>query len=113
MSGPFGNLGNAAKLLEELKTKIEKMKEEAGAVRVEGTAGGGMVKAVANGRFEILSVTIEPGILNPGERELTQDLVAAAVNAALTKAQAEMKNRLGQQLGLFGLPLPGIPGFTN
>lgn len=110
MSGGLDSL----KMLGELRSKIEKMKEEAGSIRVEGVAGGGMVKAVANGRLEILSIQVEPGILNPGEREMVQDLVVAAVNSALLKAQAEMRSRLGQELVALGVPFPfpGIPGLS-
>lgn len=111
MSG--GGFGDTLKMLGDLRGKLERIKEEAAGIRVEGTSGGGMVKAVANGKMEILSIQIEQGILNPGERELVQDLVTAAVNSALTKAQAEMRNRLGQELMALGIPLGSIPGLLH
>ncbi len=106
-------LTDSLKMLGDLRAKIEKMKEEAGHIRVEGSAGGGMVKVVANARLEILSVQIEPGILNPGERELVQDLVASAVTSAIAKAQAEMRNKLGMELMALGVPLPDLTGLVN
>ncbi|MFN7950355.1 MAG: YbaB/EbfC family nucleoid-associated protein [bacterium] len=106
-------LGDSLKLLGDLRAKIEKMKEEAGAIRVEGSAGGGMVKVIANAKLEILSVQIEPGILNPGERELVQDLVASAVTSAISKAQTEMRNKLGVELMALGVPLPDLSGLVN
>lgn len=106
-------LTDSLKMLGDLRAKIEKMKEEAGSIRVEGSAGGGMVKVVANARLEILSVQIEPGILNPGERELVQDLVASAVTSAIAKAQTEMRNKLGVELMALGVPLPDLSGLVN
>jgi DNA-binding YbaB/EbfC family protein len=105
--------GESLKMLGDLRAKIEKMKEEAGNIRVEATSGGGMVKVVANARLEILSIQIEPGILNPGERELVQDLVASAVNSAITKAQAEMRSKLGMELMALGIPLPNLSGLVQ
>ncbi len=105
--------GDSLKMLGDLRGKIEKMKEDAGAIRVEGASGGGMVKVAMNGRLEVLSIQIEPGILNPGERDLLQDLISAAVSSAINKAQAEMRNKLGMELLALGLPIPNIPGVTQ
>ncbi len=106
--GPFG-LGDPRKLLGELQNKIEKIKEDAAAVEAEGLAGGGMVRAKANGKMEVLSVTIEPELLEGSDRAMLEDLVVAAVNQALKNAQSEMTERFRELTG--GIPpIPGLFG---
>lgn len=73
--------------------------------RVEASAGGGMVTAVATGDLRIAELRIEPGVYDGGDRALLQDLVTAAVNAALSQAQQMVQDEL-QRLAL----VPGLPG---
>ncbi len=74
--------------------------------RVEASAGGGMVTAVATGELRIAEIRIEPGLASGGDREMLQDLVAAAVNAALTRAQQMVQEEMQKVSGLV-MPNPG------
>jgi nucleoid-associated protein EbfC len=108
----FNNLGNLADLMRnagKLRETVEKATESLGQVQVEGTAGGGVVTARANGRMELVSVRIDPKLLADGDAELVEDLVTAAVNQALTKAREAAARSISSLAG--GLPIPGFPGF--
>ena len=104
----FNNLGNLADLLRnagKIEETVKKATESLGQLQVEGSAGGGVVTAKANGRLELLSVRIDPKLLADGDAELLEDLVAAAVNQALTKAREAAAQSLSSLAG--GMPLPG------
>jgi len=73
---------------------------------VESSAGGGMVKVIANGKYEILSITIDPEVVNAEDIEMLQDLILAAVNDALRKAQEMVAEEMGKLTG--GLKIPGL-----
>jgi hypothetical protein len=107
MSMPFdfGNLGN---LMGGLQQQVEKMKENARNTRVEGTAGGGLVRVVASGDNQIVSITIAQEAYE--DRELLEDLVRAATNEALRKVKDVVAKELSSLAG--GLPIPPglIPG---
>ena len=106
MTGPFGD---PSKLLGQLTSKLGQIKEDAGRVEAEGQAGGGMVKVRANGRMEIIGVTIEAGVLESSDREMLEDLIRAASNQALRNAQAEMAEKFKALTG--GIPpIPGLFG---
>jgi DNA-binding YbaB/EbfC family protein len=109
----FNNLGNLTDLLRnagKVRETLEKTAESLGQLEVEGTAGGGAVTAKVNGRFELLSVRIDPKLLADGDAELLEDLVAAAVNQALARAKESAARSLQSLTG--GLPLP-FPGLFN
>jgi hypothetical protein len=74
--------------------------------RVEASAGGGMVSIVMNGRQEILSLRIDPEVVNPEETEMLQDLILAAVNEAIRKSQEMMQEEMKKITG--GLSMPGL-----
>jgi hypothetical protein len=94
-----------------LQDKMAKMQEELAHRTVEGSAGGGMVSVVVNGRQEIQSIRIEPQVVNPEDIDMLQDLVVAAVNDGLRKSQEmaaqEMANLAGG-LNIPGLKIPGL-----
>jgi DNA-binding YbaB/EbfC family protein len=107
----LGNLGNMAKMLKEagkIKERMEEMQRELAAMTVEGSSGGGMVKVTANGRQEIVSVGIEDEVASDGDREMLEDLVRAAVNAALEKSRDMAREELSKITGGLGIDLPGI-----
>ena len=107
----FGNLGNLADLMRnagKIRESVEKATEALGQLQVEGTAGGGVVTARANGRMEVLSVRIDPKLLADGDVELLEDLVAAAVNQAMTKAREAAAKSIQSATG--GLSIPGLSG---
>jgi len=105
-------LGNLMKQAQMMQEKMAKVQEEAAAKTVEASAGGGMVKVAANGKMEILSINIEKEVVNPDDVEMLQDLVVAAVNEALKKAQDMMSDEMGKITGGMGLPGGGggFPG---
>jgi DNA-binding YbaB/EbfC family protein len=102
------NMGNIMKQVQQFQNNMAKLQEELADKTVEATAGGGMVTAVANGKREIVSITIDPEVVDPEDLEMLQDLVQAAVNDALTRAKAMESEEMGKLTA--GLNLPNIPG---
>lgn len=94
------------KQAQQFQERLNKMQEELGAKTVSGSAGGGMVTATVNGRSELLSVSLERGIVNPDDVHLLQDLIVAAVNDALVKAKKLGQGELGKLTG--GMQIPGL-----
>ena len=94
MSEP--ELGQLMAQAREMQTKLAELQRDLARRRVEGAAGGGMVTAVASGELRILEIRIEPSLLESGDRAMLQDLVAAAVNVALTNAQQMIQQELQQ-----------------
>lgn len=104
------NMGNLLKQAQQFQAKMAKLQEELGDRTVETSAGGGMVTVVVNGRQEILSIKIEPEVINPDDREMLQDLILAAVNDGLSKARDMVNEEMGKLTS--GLNIPNIPGLT-
>lgn len=105
----LGNLADMAGMMKrvmEMKQKMEEVKESLGSERVEGVAGGGMVKVLMTGKMEVLNVTFEPGVINPAEPELLATLTRAAINDAMKKAHDLVKDRMKDLTG--GLDIPGL-----
>ncbi len=100
------NMGNLMKQAQKLQSKMLKMQEELAEQTVETAAGGGMVKVVANGRQQILSIEIEKEVVDPDDVEMLQDLVLAAVNDALVKSQEMVSEEMGKLTG--GMNIPGM-----
>ena len=99
-------MGNLMKQAQQMQAKMAKMQEEVGQRTVEAAAGGGMVKVVANGKQEILSIVMEPEAVDPDDIEMLQDLVLAAINQALRESQAMMTDEMSKLTG--GLKIPGL-----
>jgi DNA-binding YbaB/EbfC family protein len=89
-----------------MQAQILKIQEEMAERTVEASAGGGMVSVTANGKQEVLSVRIEREVVDPEDVEMLQDLVVAAVNEALKKAQEMVAEEMAKVTG--GLQLPGL-----
>lgn len=104
------NLGKMMKQVQKLQEDMAKVQEGLKEKTVEGSAGGGMVKVVANGQYELVSVTIDPEAVDPDDVEMLQDLVLAATNEAMRKAHEMATSELTKITG--GLDLPGIPGLV-
>jgi len=102
-----GNIKNLMKQAGKMKEQMEKLQAEAGEKTVEATSGGGMVTVVAKAKGEIVSITIEPEIINDEDLEMLQDLIIAAVNEALTRGQSLMQEEVSKLAGGLGLP-PGL-----
>ena len=99
-------MGNMMKQAQQLQSKMMKLQEELAEKTVESSSGGGMVKVTANGRQQILSIQIEKEVVDPDDVEMLQDLVLAAVNDALAKAQEMVSSEMGKLTG--GLNIPGL-----
>jgi hypothetical protein len=100
------SMGNMMKQAQKLQAKMMKMQEELAERTVETASGGGMVKVVANGKQQILSIRIEKEVVDPDDVEMLQDLVIAAVNDALAKSQEMVSSEMGKLTG--GLNIPGL-----
>jgi hypothetical protein len=100
-------MGNMMKQAQKLQSKMMKMQEELEKETVESTAGGGMVKVVANGKQQVVSIEIEKEVVDPEDVEMLQDLVAAAVNDALGKSQEMVSERMGKIMP-GGMNIPGL-----
>ena len=97
---------NPKKMLQQVQEMQEQMQRRMSELRVEGSAGGGMVKATMDGAKNLLSVSIEKDAVDPNDVEMLQDLVVAAVNEAARKADEEMQSSLGAMTG--GMKIPGL-----
>lgn len=106
----FGFSANMGKMLkkqmEEMQRKMERIQAELGEERIEASAGGGMVTAVANGLGELREIVIKPEVVDPDDVDMLQDLVIAAVNEAMGQAQERRESRMAEVTG--GLNLPGM-----
>jgi hypothetical protein len=99
-------MGNMMKQAQKLQSKMMKLQEELGQRTVEATAGGGMVKVVANGKQQIESIEIEKEVVDPEDVEMLQDLIVAAINDALNKSQEMVSSEMSKLTG--GLNMPGL-----
>lgn len=100
-------LGELVAKAREAQSRLAELQRDLARRRYEGTAGGGMVTAVVSGALRVLEVRIEPDFHAAGDREMLQDLVAAAVNTALEKAQREVQEEIQRQSARFTIPFPG------
>ncbi len=99
-------MGNMMKQAQKLQAKMLKMQEELAGRTVEASAGGGMVKVVANGRQQVVSIAIDREVVDPEDVDMLQDLVLAAVNDALVKSQEMVSSEMGKLTG--GMNIPGL-----
>ena len=99
-------MGNMMKQAQQLQSKMMKLQEELADKTVDSSSGGGMVKVTANGRQQILSIQIEKEVVDPDDVEMLHDLVLAAINDALAKAQEMVSSEMGKLTG--GLNIPGL-----
>ena len=97
---------NMIKQAQKMQQDMLKMQEEMESKEYDATAGGGMVKAVVNGKHELLSLTINPEAVDPEDVEMLQDMVVAAVNGAMRKGEAEAAQNMSKLTG--GLNLGGL-----
>ncbi len=97
---------NLMKQAQQLQNKMAKMQEEMASKTIETSVGGGMIKVVANGKQEIVSIHIEKEVVNPEDVEMLQDLILAAVNDALTQSQKMVSDEMSKLTG--GLSIPGL-----
>jgi len=108
------DMSEILKKAQEMQSKMQAAQQELSKIRTEGTAGGGVVKVVVSGNQEIINVEIDSEIYGVEEKEMLEELIAAATNQALSSAKAEaakhMQDSAGGFLGgaLGGLNIPGL-----
>ncbi len=104
-------LGDIMREAQKLQVEMARMQEEAKKQTVEATAGGGMITVVANGGGELVSIKIEKDVVNPDDVEMLQDLILAATNEALRRAQQMVNDDMSKLT--MGMQLPGMGGLGN
>ncbi len=102
------NMGNILKQAQQFQARMAKLQEELGERTVEASSGGGMVTVVVNGRQELVSIKIDPEVVDPQDTEMLQDLILAAVNEGLARAKDMVNEEMGKLTK--SLNLPNIPG---
>ncbi len=100
------NIGNMMAQAQQLQGKMADAKEKISEIRVEGIAGGEMVKVEASGDLKVIGVTIEQSLIETQDREMIEELVAAATNQALQKAKEEAAAQMSEVAG--GMNIPGL-----
>lgn len=101
-----GNLGGLMKQAQQMQENLKKMQEQLATIEVEGQAGAGMVKVVMTCRHDVRRVSIDPSLMGD-DREMLEDLVAAAVNDAVRRVETTVQEKMSGIAGGMGLP----PGF--
>jgi nucleoid-associated protein EbfC len=101
-----GNIGNMMRQAQALQANMQKAQAEIAALEITGEAGGGMVKITINGRHEARRVQIEPAVYTD-DREMLEDLLAAALNDAVHKLEAASQAKMANLMGGLQLP-PGV-----
>lgn len=101
-----GNMQEMMRQAQKLQGDLQKVQAEAQNFTAEASAGGGVVKAVVNGKQEVLSLTLAPEVVNKDDVEMLQDLICAAVNEALNSVRAQSAEAMKKVTG--GLGLPGL-----
>jgi nucleoid-associated protein EbfC len=97
------NLNNLLKQAQAMQANVQKAQTEIAQIEVEGVAGAGMVKVTMNGRHEVKRVQLEPSVVAE-DREMLEDLIAAAINDAVHKLEAKVQEKMSGAMG--GMPLP-------
>lgn len=98
------NFGNIMKQAKKMQERIAGIQAELESKTVEATAGGGMVTVIVNGKFEILSLKIDKEVVNPEDVDMLQDLIMAAVNEGIRKAQEMATAEMSKITGGFNIP---------
>jgi hypothetical protein len=99
-------LGNILKQAQQMHAKISQLQEEMAEKTIEVSSGGGMVNIVMNGKQQVVTIRIDPEVVNREDIEMLQDLIVAAVNEAIRKSQEMMAEEMKKITG--GLSIPGL-----
>ncbi|HKQ82249.1 MAG TPA: YbaB/EbfC family nucleoid-associated protein [Steroidobacteraceae bacterium] len=102
-----GNIGNLMKQAQQLQEKMQRAQAEIAALEVTGEAGGGMAKVVMNGRHEVKRVSLDASIVSAEDKDMLEDLIAAAANDAVQKLERVSQERMSGLMGGMNLP-PGM-----
>jgi len=96
------NIAALMKQAQKMQSQLAQIQQEMGEKRVEASAGGGMVTAVANGRGELVSLKIDPEVIKAGDLPMLEDLILAAVNEARNRSEEMMRDAMNRVGGPFG-----------
>jgi len=102
---PKGGMGGVYKKAQQMQKKMADIQSEINLMKVEGTSGGNMVKATVSGEKKILSLNLDPDILNE-DKEMLEDLILVAINQAIEKVDVVSKEKMGSLTG--GMNIPGL-----
>lgn len=102
--GGMGNMNNMIKQAQKMQKDMMKMQEELEQRQIESSAGGGAVTVVVTGKKELVSINIKPEVVDPDDVEMLQDLILAAVNEAIRKAEEMVSGEMSKLTGGLGLP---------
>ncbi|NLB42674.1 MAG: YbaB/EbfC family nucleoid-associated protein [Clostridiales bacterium] len=105
--GGMGNMNNLMKQAKKMQEQMAKIQEELEEKTVEASVGGGVVSVIVNGKKEIIEISIKPEAVDPDDVEMLQDLILAAVNEAMRKADEMAQGEMGKLTGGMGMP-PGL-----
>lgn len=100
------NMGNLQRMQQQLMQEMARIQSELETTTVDGSAGGGVVKATVTGKQDLVSVAIDPSAVDPADVEMLQDLVVAAVNDALKASRELAESKMAGLTG--GLKIPGL-----
>ena len=103
------DLGGILQQAQQLQERLANVQQELASRTVDASAGGGMVTATVNGKLEVISIRIEPSLLDSKDVDMIQDLVVAAVNEGIRSAQRLVADEMGKVTGGLGIKLPGMP----
>jgi len=104
--GMGGNMNNMMKQMQKVQKQMDDTQKEIEAREIEVTAGGGAIKAIVSGKREVISIEIDKDVVDPDDVEMLQDLIVAAVNEGLRKAEDMMSSEMKKLTG--GLNIPGL-----
>lgn len=102
------NFQQMMKQAQEMQKKLAKQQEELAGKTFEASSGGGMVTAVVNGTGQLLSIKIDPEVVDPNDIDMLQDLIVAAVNETLKKVSEESQGGMMDMINKMGMKLPGM-----
>lgn len=102
----MGNMGGMMKQVQKMQKEMAALQEKLEEKEIEASAGGGAVTAIANGKKEVVSITIDKDVVDPDDVEMLQDLVLAAVNEALRNAEEYVSKEMQKITG--GMNIPGL-----
>ena len=102
----MGNMQGMMKQMQKMQKQMAVAQEELGEKRLEGSAGGGMVKVIVSGDKQVVEVIVDPSVVDPEDVEMLQDLIVIATNDAMTKAEELTNSTMGQFTK--GMNLPGM-----
>jgi DNA-binding YbaB/EbfC family protein len=101
------DLFGVMKQAKELQDRMQRLQDEVASLTVEGTAGGGLVRATLNGKGEMKAIKIDPSLLKPEEVDILEDLIVAAINEGRARAESKLADKMRELTGGLALP-PGM-----